>query len=232
MHEGQTFLAVILARGGSKRLPGKNLLELGGKPLIGWSIDAALQSRYIDAVLVSSDDDALLNIAETYGADILRRPKSLADDTASSVDALIHAIVQYQSSYDYVVLLQPTSPLRQAHHIDAAIEQLHRHGADAVVSVCEMEHSPLWSNTLPENESMEGFLDAALCHRRAQDLPTYYRLNGAIYICKIERLLQEKRVIIPNNIVAFKMSREASVDIDDALDFEFAAYLLQRSAGT
>ncbi|RUM66632.1 MAG: acylneuraminate cytidylyltransferase family protein, partial [Sulfurimonas sp.] len=136
------------------------------------------------------------------------------------------------SSYDYVVLLQPTSPLRQAHHIDAAIEQLHRHGADAVVSVCEMEHSPLWSNTLPENESMEGFLDAALCHRRAQDLPTYYRLNGAIYICKIERLLQEKRVIIPNNIVAFKMSREASVDIDDALDFEFAAYLLQRSAGT
>jgi len=230
MDEKRGFLAVIPARGGSKRLPRKNLLECGGKPLVAWSIEAARESRYIDITLLSSDDKEILAVGEQYGIETLERPHSLADDTSSTFDAVAHAIVQCSKEYEYIVLLQPTSPLRTATHIDAAIEQLHRSGADAIVSVCEMEHSPLWSNTLPDDGSMENFLDESVRHSRSQDLPTYYRLNGAIYICKITRLLEEKSFMIRKNIVAYIMDRRSSVDIDEALDFEFAGLLLQ--AGT
>ncbi len=229
MYKGKSFFALIPARGGSKRLPKKNLLELGGKPLLAWTIEAGLKSHYIDAVCVSSDDDAILTLAEGYGIDTIRRPECLAGDTIDTFDVVAHALEQSAMQYDYIVLLQPTSPLREAHHVDAAIEQLHRHGADAVVSVCEMEHSPLWSNTLPENDSMEGFLDERFSHRRSQELPTYYRLNGAIYICNTVQLLQQKRFLIARNIVAYRMPRKVSVDIDEALDFQFAEFLLQTS---
>ncbi len=227
MDEKRGFLAVIPARGGSKRLPRKNLLECGGKPLVAWSIEAARKSRYIDTTLLSSDDKEILTVGEQYGIETLERPRSLADDTSSTFDAVAHAIAQCSKEYEYIVLLQPTSPLRTAAHIDAAIEQLHRSGADAIVSVCEMEHSPLWSNTLPDDGSMENFLDESVRHSRSQDLPTYYRLNGAIYICKTTRLLEEKSFMIRKNIVAYIMDRRSSVDIDEALDFEFATLLLQ-----
>ncbi len=232
MYEGKTVVAVILARGGSKRLPGKNILTLGEKPLVAWSIEAGVQSRYVDAVYVSSDDDTVLEIAADYGAGRVKRPAYLASDTATSFDAVAHILDRVGVPYDYVLLLQPTSPLRRASHVDGAIEQLFQCRADAVVSVCETEHSPLWSHTLPESGCMETFVKNIQAAERSQDLPTYYRLNGAIYICKRDRLLQEKRFLIANNIVAYRMPREVSVDIDDALDFQFAAFLLQHSVTT
>ena len=220
------LLALILARGGSKRLPRKNVLDLNGKPLLAYSIDAGLQSAYIDKVIVSSDDEEILSISKKYGADVLKRPDALANDTATSFDAVKHAI-ENVDRYDYIILLQPTSPLRNAQHIDESIELLKYKGADAVVSVCEMEHSPLWSNTLPQDGSMQGFLRDEVLNKRSQDLEKYYRLNGAIYICKTDKLLKEKSFFLKENIFAYVMDKESSIDIDEEIDFKIAKALIQ-----
>lgn len=228
MYKNKTFLAIIPARGGSKRLPRKNVLDLNGKPLIAWSIEAALNSKYITKVVVSSDNDEILGVSQTYGADILKRPDYLASDTASTFDAIKHTIENYEN-YDYVVLLQATSPLRNANHIDTAIELLQNKNANAVISTCEMDHSPLWSNTLDENLSMLGFLNNEILNKRSQDLEKYYRINGAIYICKTEKLLEEKSFFLKNNIYAYIMDRKTSIDIDEEIDFKMAEFFLKTS---
>ena len=227
MYKGKSFLAIIPARGGSKRLPRKNLLDLNGKPLIAYSIEAGLKSRYIDRVIVSSDDKEILNVSQKYRADTICRPNELANDTASTVDAIIHTINSVEK-YDYIILLQPTSPLRTEQHIDEAIELLDRKNADAIISVCEMEHSPLWSNTLESSLSMQGFLRDEVLNKRSQDLEKYYRLNGAIYICKTKKLLEERSFLLKNSIFAYIMSREYSIDIDEKIDFEIATIFQKR----
>ena len=226
MYKNKSFLAIILARGGSKRLPRKNILDLNGKPLIAYSIEAGLKSRYIDKVIVSSDDDEILSLSKKFGADIIKRPNELASDTATSFDAIKHTI-ENSNKYDYIVLLQPTSPLRNSTHIDEAIELLDSKNADAVVSVCEMEHSPLWSNTLDDSLSMCGFLRDEVLSKRSQDLEKYYRLNGAIYICKIDKLLEEESFFLKENIFAYVMDRESSIDIDEGIDFKIAGTIFK-----
>jgi CMP-N,N'-diacetyllegionaminic acid synthase len=192
MYNKKRFLAIIPARGGSKRLPKKNILNLGGKPLIAWSIEAGLNSQYIDAVIVTSDNEEILNISEKYGAQIIQRPQNLAEDTTSSIDTLLHAI-EGLTQYDFVVLLQPTSPLRTDIHIDEAIKLLTEKEADAVISICETEHSPLWSNPLPKDESMVNFISNEIKNTRSQDLPQYFRLNGAIYILSLIHISEPTR---------------------------------------
>lgn len=226
MQSRKTFLAIIPARGGSKRLPRKNVLDLAGKPLVFWSIEAGLKSKYIDKVVVSSDDDEILNISIKFGADIIKRPVEFAGDTATTFDAIKHTIENIER-YDYIVLLQPTSPLRDEKHINEAIELLQTKNADAVVSVCKMDHSPLWSNTLEKSLSMEGFLRDEVLNIRSQDLEKYYRLNGAIYICKTEKLLEEKSFFLKENIFAYKMDRESSIDIDEEIDFKLSELVLK-----
>ena len=227
MYKSQTFLAIIPARGGSKRLPKKNILDLKGKPLIAYSIEAGLQSKYIDKVIVSSDDDEILDTSKAFGAEIIKRPDALASDTATSFDAIKHTI-ENTEKYDYIVLLQPTSPLRSALQIDEAIELLETKEANAIVSVCEMDHSPLWSNTLPKDGNMSGFLRDEVLNKRSQDLETYYRVNGAIYICKTEKLLEEESFFLKENIYGFVMDRESSVDIDEAIDFKLAEWIISQ----
>ena len=228
MYRDKKFIAVIPARGGSKRLPRKNILNLAGKPLVSWTIEAALGSKYIDRVIVSSDYDEVLDVAANAGAETVKRPEYLGSDTATTYDAVIHSLEQYQN-YDYIVLLQPTSPLRAAKHIDEAIELLGQKSADAVVSVCEAEHNPLWTNILPADGSMNGFMRDEIKNKRSQDLEIYYRLNGAIYICKYEKLLNEKTFFVKENIYAYKMSRDVSVDIDEEIDFRLAELLMSCS---
>ncbi|WNL27660.1 acylneuraminate cytidylyltransferase family protein [Arcobacter cryaerophilus gv. pseudocryaerophilus] len=224
MYKDKTFLAIIPARGGSKRLPRKNVLDLCGKPLISWSIKAGLNSKYIDKVVVSSDDDEILNISLNFGAETIKRPVELASDTATTFDAIKHTIDNFEK-YDYIVLLQPTSPLRNEKHIDEAIELLKQKNADAIVSVCEMEHNPMWSNILPDDGSLANFRHEKAKGKRSQDLETYYIFNGAIYICKIEKLLEEKSFFLKDNIFAYVMDRESSVDIDEEIDFKIAQVL-------
>lgn len=229
MYKDKTFLAIIPARGGSKRLPKKNILDLNGKPLISWSIEAGIKSKYIDKVIVTSDCDEILNISQKYKIDIIKRPDKLANDTATSFDAIEHAI-NNTKKYDYIVLLQATSPLRNEKHINESIEILKKKDADAVISVCEMDHSPLLSNTLLEDRSMNNFLSEEVLTQRSQDLEKYFRLNGAIYICKTDKLLEEKSFFLKNNIFAYIMNKEYSVDIDEKIDFEIAELLMHKAA--
>ncbi len=229
MYKNKTFLAIIPARGGSKRLPRKNILELKGKPLIEWSIEAGLNSNYIDNVVVSSDDEEILSIAKKSGANTIKRPNVLANDTATTFDAIRHTIEHVTTNYDYIVLLQPTSPLRNNKHIDEAIELLEQKDANAIISVCEMEHSPLWANSLDESLSMKGFLKDELLNKRSQDLETFYRLNGAIYICKTQKLLDEKSFFLKEQIYAYIMKQRNSIDIDNDIDFKMAEVLIDEN---
>jgi CMP-N,N'-diacetyllegionaminic acid synthase len=226
MYKNKTFLAIIPARGGSKRLSRKNILNLAGKPLIEWSIDSVLKSKYIDKIIVSSDDDEILNIAKNK-CKIIKRPKELATDTATTIDVIKHVIKNVKEKYDYIVLLQPTSPLRNEKHIDEAIELLDKKNADAIIGVCEMDHSPLWSNVLPDDLSMKNFLRKEILNKRSQDLPKYYRINGAIYIGKTDRLLEKNSFFIEDNIFAYVMGKEYSIDIDDEFDFKFVECLIK-----
>ena len=228
VYNNKTFLAIIPARGGSKRLPRKNVLSLNGKPLISWSIEAGLKSKYIDKVIVTSDDDEILDIAKEFGSDIIKRPNELASDIATTFMAISHTIENVEK-YDYVVLLQPTSPLRTVENIDESIEKLEEKNANAIVSVCEMDHSPLWSNTLDDSLSMQGFLKDEVLNKRSQDLEIFYRLNGAIYICNTEKLLEEKSFFLKENIYAYVMDRKRSIDIDKEIDFKIASILMDEN---
>ncbi len=224
-----SFLSIIPARSGSKRLPDKNIKLLCGKPLLAWSVESALDSKYIDEVVVSTDSSVYADIAKSYGANVpFLRPESLSSDTTTTFDVLEHCIRFYKESlgkeFDYIVLLQPTSPLRQAWHIDEACEKIITKEMDSLISVCKCEHPPLWSNTLPENENMNDFIPKAVREIRSQDLPQYYRLNGTIFIAKTESLLTHKSFLTPQTI-AYKMDNLYSSDIDSALDFTFAEFL-------
>jgi len=226
LYKKKKYLAVILARGGSKRLLKKNLKNLNGKPLVAHTILSALKCKYLDEIIVSSDDKEILKVSKKYGANIMERPKYLANDKAKSFNTLKH-VIENTSTFDYVILLQPTSPLRNEKHINDAINLLEKKNADAIISVCKVEHKPLWSNVLPKNGSMKNFLNKKILKKRSQDLKNYYRLNGAIYICKINCFLKEKSFFLKNNIYAFEMLKEDSVDIDTEFDFKIAKALLK-----
>lgn len=231
MFKGKKILAVIPARGGSKRLKNKNILELKEKPLIAWSIDEANQSKYIDKVLVSTDSDAIFEVAQKYGAYLpFKRPSHLAKDDTKSIDIVTHAInslSEVGEEFDEVIILQPTSPLRDVEDIDGAIEHFYKKDAVSVVSVCEVEHSPLWSNTLDENLSMIGFLDEQYNNSRSQDLPMYYRLNGAFYMSSVESVMKNNTFFVDEKFYAYLMSQEHSVDIDTKLDFIIAQAIME-----
>ncbi|WP_201352341.1 cytidylyltransferase domain-containing protein [Hydrogenimonas urashimensis] len=221
------YVAVIPARKGSRRLYGKNMLKIAGKPMVQWSIEAALESKSIDRIVVSSDDKKVLELAKRLGAETIERPAHLATDTATTFDTVAHAIRSLEELPEYTVLLQPTSPLRSARHVDEAIALLEEREADGVISVCETEHSPLWSNILPEDGSMQGFLKEEILNKRGQDLPAYYRLNGAIYVIQSRKLLETGSFFLKEHLYAYIMERESSVDVDSRVDFLVADYLLK-----
>ncbi len=231
MYKGKKVLAIIPARGGSKRLPNKNILEINGKPLIAWTIEAAKESSYIDRFIVSTDSTKIAEISKKYGAVVpFIRPKDLASDTASSIDVIMHAVNYLKNNgedFDYIVLLQPTSPLRTTVDIDSAFEMLNNK-TKSIVSVCETEHSPLWSNILPDDLSMKDFIRQELKNVRSQDLPKYYRLNGAVYIADINYLV-ENNGFFGDRTKAFIMPQERSVDIDNKEDLLYASVLVKNS---
>ncbi len=229
MFEGKRILAIVPARGGSKGLPGKNIRPLQGRPLIAWSIEAGLQSRYVDELIVSTDCHAIAEAARTAGAGVpFIRPADLATDSARSIDATIHAVEQLEemgATFDLIMLLQPTSPLRSSQDIDEAVELFFSRQAQSVVSVCENDHHPWWSNTLPSDGNMADFLRPEALNANRQTLPPYYRLNGAIYLTEIGNLKKNDSFFGPRTF-AFVMPRDRSVDIDGILDFHLAEAIL------
>ena len=230
MNNNPTFFSIIPARGGSKRLPNKNILPLAGKPLICYTVEASLQTNRIQKTIVTTDSDQIINTVKNYDIDIIKRPDSLATDTATTNDVILHVLSTLQNQPDFIILLQPTSPLRNARHINEAIDLLLSRNADAVISVCEMDHSPLWANTLPENLSMVNFLHDEIKNKRSQDLPTYYRINGAIYICRTDSFMRDHTLFLSNNMFAYVMPKEYSIDIDEAYDLMVAEALFSQMA--
>jgi len=229
MFREHRILAIIPARGGSKGLPGKNTRELGGKPLIAWSIAAGRQSGFVDEVAVSTDSPEIAAQASNYGAAVpFLRPEALATDEAKTIDVILHTIAWYDNqavTFDLVLLLQPTSPLRTAADINLALELYFSKGAQAIVSVCQADHHPWWSNVLPADGGMQEFLRPECLNAGRQKLPVYYRLNGAIYLADID-FLKRNRSFWGEKTFAYLMPKERSVDIDDIVDFRLAEVLM------
>ena len=227
MLNNSSFLAIIPARGGSKRLPNKNLLNFADKPLVSRTITSSLKSKYIDKTIVSTDSELIKKTAIHCGADVpFIRPDSISGDYASRDEVIEHSInflqTNAQENFDYIVYLQPTSPLRNEIYIDSAIEYLFEKKADSVVSVCEVNHPIEWAGILPDDKSMEDLIKIKYLQTRSQDFPLRYRLNGAIYICNTRKFLEASTIFLKENIFAYIMPRKASIDIDEEIDFIIA----------
>lgn len=230
--ENLNILALIPARSGSKRLPGKNIKDLCGKPLIAWTIDTALKSKYLDHVIVSTDCNEIANISRQYGASVpFIRPEDISLDASSTTEVINHCLDYFKKeSYTHILLLQPTSPLRTSRDIDIAVELLLEKKANAIYSVCEVDHSPLWMNTLPENLLFDNFLKPESRGIRSQDLPAYYRLNGAVYLVALDNYRQKNSLFGHKNTYAHIMDKNHSIDIDDELDFIVAEAICNKLA--
>lgn len=212
------IVAIITARGGSKGLPRKNVLELNGKPLIAHTIDAAKESQVFDKIVVTTDDKEIKEVSLKCGAEVIDRPAELATDMASSLDVLVHALRALSAEeFTHFVLLQPTSPLRNGEHIREAMEMYITSNAKSLVSVTEVEHTPYKLLLEKEGEIVPLFSEEYLTMPR-QKLPTTYRINGAIYIANNSLFLKNKN-LFEKTLVIYKMSHESSMDIDILEDF-------------
>ena len=226
---GLRNLAVIPARSGSKGLPDKNIRMLHGKPLMAYTIGAARASGMFAEVVVSTDSEAYAQVARQWGATTpFLRSDQLSSDTASSWDVvrdLIKRLSAEGAEFDTVALLQPTSPLRAARDIVRGYREFVERDAEAIVGVCEVDHSPLWSNVLPADHSLRGFISRDVQVSSRQQLPRYYRINGAIYIVRVEALCGDFD-LYGRGSYALVMPRERSIDIDDVNDFLIAETFL------
>lgn len=225
MIDGNTILAIIPARSGSKGLPGKNIKLLAGKPLIAWTIEEAKKSKYIDRLILSSEDKDIIKVAEDCGCEVpFKRPAELAQDNTPGVEPVIHAINALPEKYDYVCLLQPTSPLRKNEHIDGCIEKCTINNADSCVSVTEVVKHPYWMYEIGNNGELVSLYPDNNITRR-QDLPKVYALNGAVYIAKCKRILEIKS-FLSKKTLGYLMDKVSSLDIDDENDFNYCNILL------
>jgi len=215
----KSILAVIPARSGSKGLPYKNILDLVGKPLIAWSIESSLKSKYINKTLVSSDSDEILNISSEYGASTLKRPKELATDTASSESVVKHVIDSISERFDYIILLQPTSPLRNTEHIDNAFNNFFKNNATALISVRSIDNKILKAFIETDTHYIRGISNNKYPFTRRQELPKTYMSNGAIYIIKTSEFVRNNS-FFTDKTVHYVMNKESGMDIDTADDLK------------
>lgn len=226
------MLAIIPARGGSKGLPGKNIKLLNGKPLIAYTIESALKSKYIDRVIVTTDSNEIAEVAKKYGADVpFIRPDDLSNDTASAIDVYLHSVKfvmeEQEAKIDKFIVLLPTAPMRTYKHIDKAVEFFNEKKATTLISVKEAGTPVTWYMNKDDKDRIEnaGFGNGdAVSNRQVNS--KYYVPNGAIYILDYE-LLKCDRTYYCKNTVGFEMSVEDSIDIDTIIDFKFAEMLIK-----
>lgn len=220
-----SVLAVIPARGGSKGLPGKNMLEFEGRPLVSWAMLSAVQSQFVDRVVLSTDDARIKETGEALGVDIpYIRPSHLANDTSPVVDTIIDLMTYMETRedrrYDLIVLLQPTSPFRTHEHVDKALLAMNSGGHESLISCKRAKHPPNWYVRRNDDATIELLAERDSTTRQRQYYE-YYQFNGAVYISKWENLKSDKSFYTPP-CTLFLMSEEDSIDIDSAYDFEFA----------
>ncbi|KOA21128.1 CMP-N,N'-diacetyllegionaminic acid synthase [Clostridium homopropionicum DSM 5847] len=232
MYNDKKILAIIPARGGSKGIPHKNIMKINNKPLIAYSIEAAKESKFIDFILVSTDDIEIKNVSLNYGAKVpFLRPEEISNDTAKSIDVVLHAVEFLKSQgeeFHYVVLLQPTSPLRSSQDIDNAIEIVMKKEAESLVSVCEASENPVLMRVIEDNK-LKSFVEFKGDNLRRQDLPRFYIFNGAIYINSVEMLFKEK-TFVDEATIPFVMDSKKSIDIDNMLDSKLAELILREKS--
>ncbi len=231
MYKDKKFLAIIPARGGSKGIPNKNIMDICGKPLIAYTIEAGKKSKYVDEILVSTDSDSIKGVAELYGAKVpFLRPEELSSDTAKSIDVVLHAIDFYKNNnmnFDYIVLLQPTSPLRTFEQLDEAIEKLIDSNRNSLISVCEADENPVIMRTIQDGKLRE-VISFGGTNLRRQDLPTFYIFNGALYINSNDMLVHERK-FVDENTIPYVMDQESSVDIDTMLDAKLVEVIIKEN---
>ena len=225
------MLAIIPARGGSKGILGKNIKLLCGKPLIVYTIEAAMAAKSIDRVILSTDDLEIAKIAGKYDVDIpFMRPAHLAQDDSLAIDNYMYTVdrlnAESSNQYDDFIVLQPTSPFRTAADIDKAIELFHDKKADSVISVCEAFHPPVWAKRMAPSGVLKDYFDIDIGNKNRQELEKAYMPNGAIFILKLS-LLKNLYSYYSANTYGFIMSPERSIDIDTPLDFKFAEFLMR-----
>jgi len=220
-------LAVIPARGGSKGIPRKNIKKLGGKPLIAWTIEAALKAPSINRVIVSTDDEEIAAVAEQFGAEVpFKRPIAIARDDTPGLDPVLHAIENSPDS-DWVLLLQPTSPLRSVDDIEGIIKLCQEKGALSAVSVAEVGKHPFWMYQRSSDMRLQPLIPNRGEITRRQDLPSVYVLNGALYLARPDWLIENQGFIGPETL-GYVMPVERSVDLDTPLDWLWVEYLIER----
>lgn len=223
------ILAIVPARGGSKGIKDKNIKEIEGRPLIEYTIEAAKRCEYIDEIVVSTDSEKIAKVAKKAGAKVpFLRPDELASDTARTIDVVLFTIEQLKligQEYDIVVLLQPTSPLRDEDDICGAIEKYVSCNMKSLVSVSEVSESPILMRQIVDETHMEKLLNINSTIRR-QDMAKYYMVNGSIYINKIEELNSDTS--FNDNVIPYVMDRSHSVDIDDYVDIEVMKYYVNK----
>ena len=223
--------AVIPARGGSKSIPGKNTVQMAGKPLIAWTIETSQKTAIVDRTIVSTDSLEIADISKKYGAEVpFMRPPELAQDDTPGVQPFIHAVkwLEDHENYlpDYALYLQPTSPLRNVSDIEAAVKLAISKNADAVVSVTTPEHHPYWMKKVDQDGRMEDFIPTEKPYIRRQDLPKAFALNGAIYLVRRDVLLA-RGSWYTESTYAFIMPPERSIDIDSPWHLSLAEFLLK-----
>ena len=222
-----SVLAIIPARGGSKGIPRKNIKALMGKPLIGWTIDAAEKSSCVDRIIVSTEDEEIASIACKLGAEVpFIRPEELATDDTPGISPVLHVISQLKD-HDWVLLLQPTSPLRSAEDIDGIWNYCQEQGGVSAVSVCEVREHPYWMYKFDAAQCLEPFIRGRPNVTRRQDLPAAYALNGALYLAKTEWLIERGSFIGPETL-GYIMPSERSVDLDNLQDWRWAEFLIEK----
>lgn len=230
MIKDKKVLAVIPARGGSKGIKDKNIVKICGKELINYTIDECKESRYIDKFIVSTDSPKIKEVAERRGAEVpFLRPDYISGDSAKSIDVVLHVIDYMEDNggeYDFCILLQPTSPLRNAEDIDRALEVFLECSQESLVSVTPVEKSPVIMRSI-EGGKMQKVVDFQGNNLRRQELPKYYVFNGAIYINSVE-MLRSKRVFVDDDTVPFVMDQEKSIDIDSPKDILIAEYYIKK----
>lgn len=231
MYDGEKIFGLIPARGGSKGIPKKNIRPLAGKPLIAYTIEYARKANIFDYLMVNTDSEEIAEIGRKYGAKVpFIRPPELATDTTHGMDVIIHTINWFEdrdNKFDILIYLQPTSPLRLPEDIINALNIMKDNRANAVISVTEAEYPPLWANTLPSDLRMDDFIKKDVENKNRQELPTYYRLNGAIFIARWDYL---KRYAdwYHERVYAYIMPQERSIDIDSEFDFLLAEFIMQK----
>lgn len=225
MYKGKKILSLITARGGSKGIPKKNIKILGDKPLIAWTIESSNNSKYIDRTILSSDCDEIIEISKKYGCDVpFKRPNNLAGDDTSSMDVILHAL-EIVNGYDYLVLLQPTSPFREEGVIDKMISTTIDESYEQLVSVSKMKKEPNFIYYKGKYNELIPITGKYIKNKRRQDQINVYGHNGSVYISKIDFLLKNKSY----NCIETKMYEmfgKYNIDIDDDIDFKISEQYL------